>query len=97
LNADEREQLEENGRRHGRALAGVIVLPIGLVSISFLWSARVGFVSVMLFALYLGVVALPRMRAMRRRSHELICESEWARQRGYTPATLRFFAFPWST
>jgi hypothetical protein len=44
--------------------------------------------------LYFLVVAWPRMRAMRLRSVDLICQTEWARARGYTAAMLRFFAFP---
>ena len=96
LTAEERERLTENGRRCGRELAGWIVLPVAVVSISFLWSARLGFVGVALFALYFVMTAWPRMRAMRLRSQEMMCESAWARGRGYTAATLRFVAFPWS-
>ena len=96
LTADERARLEENAGRYGREIAGWVVLPVAVVSISFLWSARLGFVGVAVFALYFVAALWPKMRAMRLRSVELMCQSEWARGRGYTAATLRSFAFPWS-
>jgi hypothetical protein len=97
LTAEERERLVENARRCGRELAVWIVLPVAIASVLFLWSARLGFVGLAVLSLYFVIAVWPRIRAMRLRSQELICQSEWARGRGYTAATLRFFAFPWSS
>jgi hypothetical protein len=47
-----------------------------------------------LLTIYFVVASLPRRRAMRRRSMELLCATEWAREHGYTPERLRLMKFP---
>ena len=49
-----------------------------------------------LFTVYFMLWLLPRFRAMRRRSIELLCETEWARGQNYTPSQVRIMTFPWS-
>jgi hypothetical protein len=59
-------------------------------------SGWVGLVGASVFLVYLAVVVWPRLRAMQLTNKKLICESEWAREKGYSTTTLRLFEFPWS-
>jgi MFS family permease len=56
---------------------------------------RFNLVLLALYAVYFAVFCLPRLKAVRRRTKELLCETEWARSQGYTPERLRLLKFPW--
>jgi hypothetical protein len=86
------EDAQQRGARIGLWLAG----PLGLSSALLVWRWQIGAVLLALYVPYFLVFGLPRLRAMRRRSMELLCDTEWARSRGYDPATLRLMNFPWS-
>jgi hypothetical protein len=86
----------DDARQRGYQLGQWICVPFGLVVASFAWSCQVGLVLLVLFLVYLRASGLPRMQAMRKRTKELLCETAWARSRGYTPERLRLIAFPWS-
>ncbi len=38
----------------------------------------------------------PKMKAIRRKFAKLLCATEWARNQGYTPDTLRLQKWPWA-
>jgi hypothetical protein len=96
LTPDERQQLMENGRHAGRQFAMWIVLPGTVATGALILSGWVGLVGASVFLVYLAVVVWPRLRAMQLTNKKLICESEWAREKGYSTTTLRLFEFPWS-
>ena len=96
LSAEERERLTDNGRRCSRELAVLLPIPVGIVVLLSLWSIRIGLLAMAVLFLYFWATAWPRVKQMRARTRELICECEWARNHRYTPATLRLFALPWS-
>ncbi|PHR88830.1 MAG: hypothetical protein COA78_36255 [Blastopirellula sp.] len=60
------------------------------------WSWQFGLVLLPLFVINFAISGFQFFRAMQRRSMGLLCETEWARSRGYTPEGLRLMAFPWS-
>jgi hypothetical protein len=96
LTPEEHTRVLEDGRQRGEQLGRWIAISFGLVAASFLWSWQVGLVVLFLFMVYLSVLGLARIRAMRRRTKELLCETAWARSRGYTPERLRLTMFSWS-
>jgi hypothetical protein len=90
----EHARLVADARQRGRDIGRWINFPFGIAVgfIVFSWQLGVGLLAV--FAIYFAVSGWPRLRAMRRRSMELLCETEWARSRGYTPDRLRLMKFP---
>lgn len=62
----------------------------------FYWSWQLGLLLVVLFLVYFVLWVLPRFRAIRRHSIELLCETEWARTHSYAPTRLRLMKLPWS-
>lgn len=96
LTTEELKRLNEHWSHIGPKVVLWISLPLMTVIFSFFLSAWLGFAGIALFALHCVVVVQPMMRAMQLRNKELLCESEWAREHGYTAETLRTFSFPWS-
>ena len=96
LTPEEHARVLDDGRQYGQQMARWFAIPLGLVVASFLWSWQVGLVLLVLFLVYLRAFALPRMGSVRRRTKELLCATEWARSRGYTPERLRLTTFSWS-
>ncbi len=92
LALEEHARLLADARRQGQEIGQWLAVPLGIVAGSFGWSTRLGSVLLALFVVYFAVSGLPRLRATRRRTIELLCETEWARSRGYTPARLRLMA-----
>jgi hypothetical protein len=88
LTPDEHARLIANACQRGREIGWWIAVPFGIAVASLLYSRQLGFVLMTLFAIYFVVSGWPRMRAMRRRTMEFLCETEWARSRGYTPEHL---------
>lgn len=87
------------GRELGTWLAGPFAIVVVLSVIAWqldIMSWRSGIVLLILYTVYFWIFGLPRIRDMRRRSIELLCGTEWAHSRGYTPDTLRLTVFPWS-
>src|SRR5712691_10423337 len=96
LTPTERARLLDDARQRGRQIGRWIAVPIGIVAAFSVESWRLGLLLLPLLAIYLAVWGLPRLRAMQRRTKELLCETEWARSRGHTAGHLRLTAFPWS-
>ncbi len=94
LTPAEHSRLIADARQRGTDIGRWIVLPFGITGGLLFWARQVGLV---LFIIYFAVSGYPRIRAMRRRNMELLCETEWAQSRGYRPERLRLMAFPWST
>lgn len=97
LAPEEHERVLGDASRWGRQLGKWIAIPIGFVGASFIWSWQVGSALLVVFTVYLAALGLPRMRAMHRRTKELLCETAWARSQGYSPERLRLTTFPWSS
>jgi len=95
LTPGERARLLDDARQRGRQIGQWIAVPFGIAFGSLVWSRRVGLLLLALFALYFACSGLPRLRAMRRRTSELLCQTEWALSRGYTPERLRLTTIPW--
>ncbi|MFO0783057.1 MAG: hypothetical protein U0636_05190 [Phycisphaerales bacterium] len=95
LTPAEHAQLMTDARQRGADVGQWFAMPFGVSVSSWLWSWQVGVVLSALFVIYLAIIGFPRIRAMRRRSLELLCQTDWARSRGYTPEHLRLMAFPW--
>jgi len=94
----ERARLINDARGRGRRIALWFALPLAIIVLA-LWhweSWRLRLVLVTASAGYFILWILPRFRAMRRRSIEMLCETEWARSHNYTAARLRLMTFPWS-
>jgi len=97
LTPAEHAQLIADARQRGTDIGRWIAIPFGLTVGLLYWSWQVGLVLLALFIIYFAVSGYPRIRGMRRRSMALLCETEWARSRGYAPERLRLMTFPWST
>ncbi len=96
LTPEEHARLRGDARWRGQQIGQRLAVPSGVVAGSFGWSWQLGIVLLALFIVYFAVSGLPRFRAMRRRSIELLCETEWARRQGYSPDRLSLLTFPWS-
>lgn len=92
----ERRRIIEDGSARGGEIGTWLAGPLALVAASCAISWRLGTALLVLYAIYFWLSGLPRLQAMRRRSIELLCDTEWARSRGHTPDTLRLMVFPWS-
>ncbi len=97
LTPAEHALLIADARERGTSIGRWIAVPFGVTAGLLFLSWQAGLVLLVFFIIYFAVSGLPRFRAMRRRSMELLCETEWARSRGYTPERLRLMTFPWST
>ena len=96
LTPEEHARLLADARWRGQQIGQRLAVPSGVVAGSFGWSWQLGIVLLALFIVYCAVSGLPRLRAMRRRSIELLCEIEWARMQGYSPDRVCLMTFPWS-
>ena len=96
LTRAEHAQLIADARKCGTEIGLWIATPFAVTASVLLWSWPVGLVLLALFIIYCAVSGYPRIRAMRQRSTTLLCETEWARSRGYTPDRLKLTIFPWS-
>lgn len=96
LTPTERARLLDDARQRGSQNAWWIALPASIATVACRYSWRLALLLLPLFAVYFMVWGLPRLRAMRRRTTELLCQTEWARSRGHTPDRLRLMTFPWS-
>jgi tetrahydromethanopterin S-methyltransferase subunit G len=93
----EHAQVIADACQRGTDIGRWIAIPFGVTVGLLFWSWQVGLVLLALFIIYFALSGFPRIRAMRRRSMALLCETEWARSRGYTPERLRLMTFPWNT
>ena len=96
LTPEEHARVLDDARERGRQLGQWIAVPFGVAVGSFMLSWRVGSVLVLLFVVYMAVSGIPWMQRMRRKTKQLLCETGWARSRGYRPESLRFMSFPWT-
>jgi len=96
LSTTEHARLIEDARERGQKIDRWFAVPLAFVIAILFWSWRLGLALVALFIVYFVIWVLPGFRAMRRRSIELLCATEWARIHNYTPTRLRLMAFPWS-
>jgi len=96
LTPAEHAQLVADARQRGtdiaRGIGGPFVVSFGLL----FWSWQVGSVVLAALGICFAISGFPRIRAMRRQSMELLCETGWARSQGYTPERLRLMTFPWT-
>jgi hypothetical protein len=94
LTPAEHARIIADARQRGADIGRWIAVPFGVACgfIVFAWQLGVALLAV--FAIYFAVSGWSRLRAMRRRSMELLCETEWACGRGYTPERLRLMRFP---
>jgi hypothetical protein len=97
LTPAEHAKLIADARQRGTDLGRWIAFPFAVTVGLLFWSWQVGLVLLPLFIIYFAISGFPRIQTMRRRSMGLLCETEWARSRGYTPERLRLMSFPWST
>jgi hypothetical protein len=96
LNPTEHARLIDGAMERGRQIGLWFAVPLtGVIGFLF-WSWRLGLMLVALFVVYFVLWVLPRFRAMRYRSIEMLCETEWARTQNYVPTRLRLMTLPWS-
>ena len=98
LTPTEHARLINDARERGRLIALWFALPLAIIVLA-LWhwqSWRLRLVLVTAFAGYFVLWILPRFRAMRRRSIEMLCETECGRSHNYMATRLRLMTFPWS-
>jgi hypothetical protein len=96
LTDDEKQQLMSQAGNYGRSAGGWIGLPLGVVVASFFYSATVGCILAGLFVICLVVLVRRRVQTQQQRVREMLCETKYARERGYRPETLKIYDFPWS-
>ena len=96
LTPAEHAQLIADARQRGSDIGRWIAGPLGVTVGLLFWSWQVGLALLALYVVYFAFSGYARLRAMRCRSMELLCETEWARSRGYTPDRLRLMTFPWT-
>jgi hypothetical protein len=96
LSPTEHARLMEDARERGRQIGVWFAAPLAIVGVLLFRSWRLGLPLVALFVVYFVLWVLPRFRAMRRRSIELLCATEWARTQNYTPTHVRLMTFRWS-
>jgi hypothetical protein len=94
LTPEEHARVLNDAGERGKQLGQWIAVPFGVAVGSFMWSWQVGSALVLLFVVYMAVSGIPRIRCMRRKTKQLLCETAWARSRGYRPEKLRFMSFP---
>jgi hypothetical protein len=90
------------GRESGRRIGAWNGIACGLFAalysfwrpFSLLW--LVPFILVVNFMPYCFKAERQRSRARHQRVRELLAATEYAREHGYKPETLRMFAMPWS-
>jgi membrane protein implicated in regulation of membrane protease activity len=73
-----------------------IILPLGVLAGSFIFSWQLSLVLSAIYAFYFAASGWPRLQAMRRTNREMLCGTEWAYNRGCTPERLRMLKLPWS-
>jgi hypothetical protein len=96
LTPAEKQHLLVLAAQYGRDSGWRFAVPFALVLISFPYSRLVGLVLLVCFITYCATLAQQRVRAHQRRVREFLCATGYARERGYTPDSLRMFALPWS-
>jgi hypothetical protein len=96
LTPSEHARLLEDAQQRGAWIGIWLAGPLGLCGGLLVWYWQIGAVLLALYVPYFMFFGLSRLRAMRRRSMELLCDTDWARSRGYSPANLRLMTFPWS-
>ena len=96
LTPAEHARLVADARQRGTDIAREIVGPFGVSFGLLFWSWQVGSVVLAVLGICFAISAFPRVRAMRRQSMELLCETDWARSQGYKPERLRLMTFPWT-
>jgi hypothetical protein len=96
LSPSEHARLMEDARERGQLIGKWFAVPIAIVSVSLFWSWRLGLAIVAVFVVYFVLWVVPRFRAMRHRTIELLCATEWAHTHNYTPTRVRLMTFPWS-
>jgi hypothetical protein len=96
LSPTEHARLLEDARERGQKIFRWFAAPLAFVIAILFWSWRLGLAVVTLFIMYFVIWVLPGFWAMRRRTIELLCATEWARTQNYTPTRVRLMKFPWS-
>lgn len=99
LTEQEHARLITNARLTGYEIGNWVISPmIGLIASAFL-SFAAPFPFILLFIACTWCVyahGIPRMRNMRHRVREILCETNYAKQKGYTPSALSLESLPWS-
>ena len=96
LTPTEHTQLIEDAQQRGKQIGLWLAGPLAIVGIVFARSWRLGLLLLAIYAVYFILSGLPRLRAMRRRTTQLLCNTEWARSQDHTPDRLPLMKFPWS-
>jgi hypothetical protein len=96
LTPAEKQRLVERAADFGRESARRSPFPFLLLAVSFFYSRPVGFVLLVAFVIYWFIFERQRIQDHLQQGREFLATTEFARERGYTPETLRLFAFPWS-
>lgn len=92
----EHARLIDDARQRGADGGRWFADPFSIAIFFLLFSWQSGLVALVLFAIYFVGRSWPRLRDSRRKTIEMLCETEWARKHGYTPQNLRLTKFPWS-
>jgi uncharacterized membrane protein len=97
LTPSEKRDLKDLTARYGRTSGIVAGIFAGLIAVSFSFyhSVTLALVFLILLVLYELIFEGRRFRAQKKRIREMLCDTEYARSRGYHPETLKMFAFPW--
>jgi hypothetical protein len=94
---EEREKLIRHAEDNGAELGIRLAFPAALTGMSFAYSWRIGSVLLIVYIIYFLAIGIRRLRGIRQRMSQLLCEPEWARSHGYTPNKLRLMTFPWTS
>jgi len=96
LSPEEHARLLADARHRGKQLGQWIAAPSSVAAVSFMWSWSLGLVALVLLMGYISTFGLVRIRVMRNKTKNLLCDTAWARKHGYTPTSLRLMSPPWA-
>jgi hypothetical protein len=86
------EQAATSGLKSGFLFA----IPSTLIGVSCFYSVALAIVLFVLFVAAVIAFSWWRGKIKLRKIREMLCETQYARERGYRPESLRLARFPWS-
>ena len=95
----ERRRLITNAQNRGSEIAMWLTFPVlwflCCLVFTLLEPSFTSIVCLTAASVHIGFFCVPRLRRMRQRVRELLCDTDFSRRNGYTPTSLQLESFPW--